>query len=54
MEVSWDEIISGTQTRINDAWGVISNENNTILYCPVSSFFVPGDKKILKDYKSEC
>jgi hypothetical protein len=45
---SWSKIASGTETRINDVWGIISNENKTILYCPVSSFFVPGDKKILK------
>ncbi|HSW55973.1 MAG TPA: hypothetical protein VLH59_12870 [Ignavibacteriaceae bacterium] len=45
---SWNRIVSGTETRINDVWGIISKENETILYCPVSSFFVPGDKKILK------
>jgi hypothetical protein len=45
---SWNKIASGTETRINDVWGIISKENNTILYCPVSSFFVQGDKKILK------
>ncbi len=44
----WSRIESGTETRINDVWGIISKENETILYCPVSSFFVPGDKKILK------
>ncbi len=44
----WQRIESGTGTRINDVWGIISNENNAILYCPVSSFFVSGDKKILK------
>jgi hypothetical protein len=45
---TWSRIESGTETRINDVWGIISNESKTILYCPVSSFFVPGDKKILK------
>ncbi len=45
---SWNKIVSRTETRINDVWGIISKENETILYCPVSSFFVPGDKKILK------
>jgi hypothetical protein len=45
---SWSKIASGTETRINDVWGIISNDNKTILYCPVSTFFVPGDKKILK------
>jgi len=44
----WTKIISGTETRINDVWGIIAKENKTILYCPVSSFFIPGDKKILK------
>ena len=44
----WNKIVSGTETRINDVWGIISKEDETILYCPVSSFFVPGDKKILK------
>jgi hypothetical protein len=44
----WSRLESGTETRINDVWGIISKENETILYCPVSSFFVSGDKKILK------
>jgi hypothetical protein len=44
----WSRIESGTTSIINDVWGVIDNENRLILYCPVSSFFVPGDKKILK------
>ena len=45
---SWTKIESGTTSIINDAWGLINNENETIIYCAVSSFFVPGDKKILK------
>ena len=45
---NWKKVESGTETRINDVWGIISNESKTILYCPVSSFFVQGDKKILK------
>jgi len=45
---SWKKIESGTQTDINDIWGIITKDNKTILYCPVSTFFVPGDKKILK------
>jgi hypothetical protein len=44
----WQNVESGTETRINDVWGIIAKENKTILYCPVSSFFIPGDKKILK------
>jgi hypothetical protein len=47
-DIEWKKIESGTETRINDVWGIISKENETILYCPVSSFFVQGDKKILK------
>ncbi len=45
---SWKKIESGTTTHINDIWGLVNNQNQTILYCPVSSFFVPGEKKILK------
>jgi len=45
---SWSKIESGTQTDINDIWGIKTKDNKTILYCPVSTFFVPGDKKILK------
>jgi hypothetical protein len=44
----WVEIVSGTESRVNDVWGIISKENKTIIYCPVSSYFIPGDKKILK------
>ncbi len=45
---SWTRIESGTTSIINDAWGITNQQNNTIVYCAVSSFFVPGDKKILK------
>ncbi|MCZ7604444.1 MAG: glucosyl transferase [Melioribacteraceae bacterium] len=45
---SWEKIVSGTSTHINDAWGVENNQNQTVVYCPVSSFFVPGEKKVLK------
>jgi hypothetical protein len=44
----WSKIESGTSSIINDIWGANSSLNELILYCPVSSFFVPGDKKILK------
>jgi len=44
----WSKIESRTTTIINDIWGIINNQDKTVLYCPVSSFFVPGDKKILK------
>ncbi|MCW8816655.1 MAG: glucosyl transferase [Ignavibacteriaceae bacterium] len=44
----WNRIFSGTETRINDVCGITTSQNETVLYCPVSSFFVPGDKKILK------
>jgi hypothetical protein len=45
---SWGKIESGTTSIINDAWGITNEQNKTILNCAVSSFFVPGDKKILK------
>ncbi len=45
---SWKKIESGTTSIINDVWGITNELNKTILYCAVSSFFVPGDKKILK------
>ena len=45
---SWSKIESGTTSIINDAWGITNKQNKTILYCAVSSFFVPGEKKILK------
>ncbi len=50
---SWKKIESGTTSIINDVWGIMDNQSNVVLYCPVSSFFVPGDKKILKivEYK---
>ncbi len=43
---SFSKIESGTSTIINDIWGITDN-NETIAYAPVSSFFTPGDKKIL-------
>ena len=45
---SWERIISGTSTHINDAFGIVNNQSQSVLYCPVSSFFVPGEKKVLK------
>src|SRR5690606_27468113 len=44
----WSIIQSGTEIHINDAWGIVNDNNETIVYCPVSSFFTSGDKKILK------
>ncbi len=44
----WTKIESGTTSIINDAWGIINDQNKTIVYCAVSSFFVEDDKKILK------
>ncbi len=46
--MSWKKIESGTTSIINDVWGINDKVGNSILYCPVSSFFEPGDKKILK------
>ncbi|MCK9426397.1 MAG: glucosyl transferase [Ignavibacteriaceae bacterium] len=45
---SWKKIESGTTSIINDVWGIEDKVGNSILYCPVSSFFEPGDKKILR------
>ncbi|HSL89551.1 MAG TPA: hypothetical protein VK870_09630, partial [Ignavibacteriaceae bacterium] len=45
---SFSKIESGTSTIINDIWGFVNNNNETIAYCPVSSFFTPGAKKILR------
>lgn len=45
---NWQKIESGTTSIINDVWGIKDKADNLILYCPVSSFFEPGDKKILK------
>ena len=45
---SWTKIESGTTTNINDVWGITNQQYKTILYCAVSSFFVTGEKKILK------
>ena len=44
----WRKIESGTTSILNDAWGITNEQNKTIVYCAASSFFVPGDKKILK------
>jgi hypothetical protein len=44
----WSNIESGTTSILNDAWGITNEQNKTIVYCAASSFFVPGDKKILK------
>jgi hypothetical protein len=44
----WKKIVSGTTSIINDVFGIINSQNTTNVYCAVSSFFVPGDKKILK------
>ena len=45
---SFSKIESGTNTIINDVWGINNDNNETIAYAPVSSFFTPGDKKILR------
>ena len=43
----WIKIESGTTTNIDGLWGVNSNSESTV-FCTVSSFFEPGDMKILK------
>lgn len=46
---TWRRVESGTSTNINDVWGVNEDDtNNEVVYCAVSSFFNPGDQKILK------
>ncbi len=45
---SWQKIESGTDTHITDMCGFVNENNEIIIYCTVSSFFEPGDKKILK------
>jgi hypothetical protein len=44
----FSKIESGTTTIINDIWGIVNDNNETIAYAPVSSFFTPGDIKILR------
>ena len=46
---TWQRLESGTRTSILDAWGVLNpaTEREEV-YCAVSSFFEPGDKRILK------
>ena len=44
----WQKIASGTNTIITDIWGVINSNDEVTVYCPASSFFTPGDKKILR------
>jgi hypothetical protein len=45
---TWSRIESGTDTNINDVWGIVdqATEAQTI-YCAVSFVFQPGDQKIL-------
>jgi hypothetical protein len=46
---TWRRLESGTTTRINDAWGVVNPvTGKEEVYCPVTDFFVPGDKRILR------
>ncbi len=49
----WKRIESGTRTYINDVWGIVDDNNEVTAYCPVSSFFTPGDKKILRIKNSQ-
>jgi hypothetical protein len=47
--VWWRRIESGTRTHINDAWGVVNRvTGEEEVYCAVSSFFTPGDRRILR------
>src|SRR5690606_16311054 len=43
---NFSKIESGTSTNINDVWGIVNDKNETIVYCPVSSYFTHGHKRI--------
>jgi hypothetical protein len=46
---SWEKMESGTNTNIMDAWGIVNPKTGkTEIYCPVTSYWTPGDKMILK------
>lgn len=46
---TWQRLESGTTTRIIDIWGVVSSVTHTAeAFCSVSSFFTPGDRRILR------
>jgi len=44
---TWNKINSGTNTNINDVWGVVDKDGIEIIYCAVSFVFQTGDQKIL-------
>ena len=46
---TWQRVETGTRIQINDAWGVLNPvTGKEDVYCAVSSFFTPGEKRILK------
>jgi hypothetical protein len=46
---TWQRLESGTTTHILDAWGVMNSVTGKAeVFCPVSSFFTPGDRRILR------
>jgi hypothetical protein len=46
---SWEKLTSGTTTDIMDAWGILNPKTGkTEVYCPVTSYWTPQDKMILK------
>ncbi len=46
---TWQKLESGTNTLINDAWGVVKSGSTQVeVYCAVTDFFEPKDRKILK------
>jgi len=46
---SWIKLESGTNTNIDDVWGIINSSNgNETIYCAVSYPFQPGGNEILK------
>ena len=46
---SWQKLASGTSTNINDVFGTINSSTGRVeVYCAVSDYFQPGDRKILR------
>lgn len=46
---TWQKLPSGTSTNINDVFGSINSSTGRVeVYCAVSDYFQPGDRKILR------
>ena len=44
----WQKLISGTRTGINDVWGITDRLGRDYVYCTVTNYLEPADKKILE------